>query len=143
MHLEFEVQMRASGPTRHTDGAYRVALANAKALAQARCHRLQMRIQRCMLAIVLNFDDVAVAALPTGKGNDAFGDCAHVGAGRCGVVDSAVSGVVPKNWMWAVGAKPGTNARVFKRRSQVRLLETAPIGRIKPTMLAAVGEPLG
>ena len=78
VHFQFEVQMRTGCPTCHADGADRVALSDAKALAQAGCDRLQMRIQRCVLAVVLNLYDVAVAALPAGENDDAFGDRAHV-----------------------------------------------------------------
>src|SRR5688500_15736963 len=142
MHFQLEVQMRAGRPSGHPHGANRVALADAKTLTQAGCDRLQMRIQRRMLAVMPNLDDVAVTTLPTGKGDHAFSDRAHIRTScRC-IVNSAMRGVISENRMRAAAAETRTNARVLEWRAQECLLQTAAVGCVEAAVFAAVREPV-
>src|SRR5918993_5766145 len=134
--------MRPCCPSCHANSADRLALANTKTLTQAGCDRLQMGIQRRVLAVMPNLDDVAVTTLPTGKCDHAFGNGANVRASRRCIVDSAVSGVVSKDRMRAAAAETRANACVLEWRAQECLFQAAAVGGIEAAVLAAVGEPI-
>ncbi len=64
------MQMRPGGPAGLADESDQIALCHADAVDDAAREALQMRVQRRVLLVMADLDDIAVAALPAGEINE-------------------------------------------------------------------------
>ena len=137
---ELEVQVRAGGVTGRAHGANRGAL--REFLAFVHVDAAQVRVHRALALAVIDVDDVAVAVLHAGKGDQAIAHGAHGCARGGGVVHARVLAHIARDGVRAA-AKAAGHAREAQRRDGVGALEAFAIGRVVTAVARALFEPQG